>query len=202
MDDIIEVVSDSNVEASWQWAVAADAISGSHYAEERGQRNSTIRTKQLWLGKIGEIAVYQFLKKDGENPSKPDMIAEKQTRHNPDIVGLDSKRKYHVKTSINIVEESRSWVFEKRNTITTAPDDNDYLCLCSLIAEPNTIRIDLIEKASFFVGQYKELRNVNLTTKCCIYSRDFPCLHEYDFPVNKQESSSKLTDDAEINSIF
>jgi hypothetical protein len=56
-----------------------------------------------------------------------------------------------------------------------------------LIIEPNTVRIDIIEKASYFIGQYKPLLNENLVTKCCIYAKDFPSLQELDFPKDEVE---------------
>lgn len=188
MDPIIEVISDTIVNECWEWAVAADEISGEYYGEVRGQKNPTIRRKQLWKGKIGEFGVYQFLLKEGEEPSKPELNAERQSKHNPDIVGFKNKINFHVKTSIDIRDGSRSWVFERNNTLTTSPNDNDYLCLCSMIVEPNTIRIDLIEKASFFVGCYKPMRNESLVTKCCIYAKDFPSLQALDFPTDEVES--------------
>jgi hypothetical protein len=189
---IIETISDTIINQCWEWALAADTVSGDHYAETRNQRNPVVRQKQLWKGKIGEFAVYQFLLKEGEEPSKPELTAERQTKHNPDLVGFKNKINFHVKTSFEIRAEGRSWVFEKNNRLTTSPNDNDYLCLCSMIAEPNTIRIDLIERASYFVGQYKPPINENLVTKCCIYAKDFPCLHALDFPEKKVESEEPL----------
>lgn len=192
MSPIIEVVSDKIINECWEWAVAADKISGEYYGAVRGQRNSGIRQKQLFKGKIGEFGVYQFLLKEGEEPTKPELDAIRQTRHNADIIGVKNNLSFHVKTSIDIRDGSRSWVFERNNTLTTDPNENDYLCLCSMIVDPNTIRIDLIEKASFFVGAYKPLRNESLTTKCCIYAKDYPSLQALDFPEGEVESDTGI----------
>lgn len=184
---VIETLTDTVVSQCWDWAIGADSVSGQHYAEAREQTNPVIRQKQLWKGKIGEFAVYQFLKKEGVEPTLPELDIKRQYKHNPDLISYKNKTNFHVKTSIDIRQGSRSWVFERNNTITTNPNDNDYLCLCSLIIEPNTVRIDIIEKATNFIGQYKPLINENLVTKCCLYAKDFPSLQALDFPVSVVE---------------
>lgn len=178
---IIEVVSDTIVNQSWEWALAADAISGDYWAEKRNQHNPIIRQKQLWKGKIGEFAVHQYLKTVDEETSLPELTAVRQTTHGADLVGINSENKYHVKLSIEYRTEGRSWVFEKVNPIIRNPKETDYICLCSLIESPNVVRIDFVGPASYFIGHYKPLIKKDLTTKCCIYGNDFPsirCLDE------------------------
>lgn len=106
----------------------------------RNQHDIHIIKNQIFIGKIGEYAVYRFLKQYGLNVTKPDVKIYSHIKNWDADLKLDNL-KIHVKSQY--VKQSQlfgtSWTFQcgvnDKDKLFTNYDDNDYISFVKVFDE-------------------------------------------------------------------
>lgn len=148
--------------------------------DEYARRNQDNRDKIVWditIGKMAEIAVYFFLRDEKKvECSQPDFLiyAAKKKNYGADLTftGKDGVLyDLHVKSQDKQQGErfGKSWMFQKKDTLTHAPKENEMICLCTI--DNNEVHIDYMRKAAKFIGVYSEPKAERLReSKTAIYA--------------------------------
>jgi len=97
---------------------------------KRGQHDKSKIISDIYLGKMGEYAVFNFTISMGKKISPPDiMIYERKLKSfDADLVSVDNN--IHVKTQIIATKNADIyWTFQPKDPITHSPTDNDFVAL-------------------------------------------------------------------------
>jgi hypothetical protein len=85
---------------------------------------------QIFMGKMGEFKVYNYLIDKGKTPLPPDVIIYKGAfkRYGFDILSFPDSL-IHVKSCTYNKKYSTSWLFQPEDKVTIAPTDKDFVSL-------------------------------------------------------------------------
>ena len=151
-------------------------------ADEYARRNQDNRDKIIYdikIGKMTELAVYYFLQDERHvQCNKPDFVIypahQKSFGADLTFIGTDG-RQYDLHVKSQDQEQGnrfgKSWMFQKKDSLTTRPKDNEMICLCTI--NGNDVQIEYILRANKMVGLYSEPKSPKLKdTKTVIYAKD------------------------------
>jgi hypothetical protein len=110
----------------------------------------------IYLGKMAEFAVWNFLHKQKKNATFPDINVYESYRKNYDADIMIGETKVHVK-SCSENNYSNSWVFRPSDPIVSNPDKNDFVALVVLTKQSTFDAYFL--SAIELLGMYKPPRN-------------------------------------------
>jgi hypothetical protein len=152
-------------------------------ADEYARRNQDNRSKIVYditIGKMAELAVYGFLTDErrvacaapdfGIYPAHQKSYGADLTFTGKDGVTYD----LHVKSQDQEQGNrfGKSWMFQKKDTLTTSPKDHEMICLCTVI-NGTDVQIEYIHRAKKLVPFYSEPKSPKLKdTKTAIYAKD------------------------------
>ena len=101
----------------------------------RGEHNLTKMRNDIIVGRLGEVAAYQYLKKRGYNVNKPDFSIYERVNKSfaPDLVTQCGKS-VHVKSQSfeSLMRYGASWLLQKNDKITRDPSKDDFILMVSL----------------------------------------------------------------------
>jgi hypothetical protein len=119
--------------------VLADLFSKEVYStnkEQYDKRNQTNRSKvesDIYIGKMAEFAVWNFLIEQSKSATFPDIgVYPKELKSfDADITSGDVK--IHVKSCMDVWEYPNSWVFQPNDSLCTSPSDKEFIAfvICS-----------------------------------------------------------------------
>jgi hypothetical protein len=135
----------------------------------RNQKNVHKIFNDIVVGKIGEFAVYQFLKEKHEL-DEPDLKIYSKEKKSFDADLKAAGLNIHVKAQAKAQGETygTSWSFHPTDKLITSPSDSDVIFLCSV----DDLSVDILsyDKASFYLDLYDEPVKESLKkTKKVIY---------------------------------
>lgn len=101
----------------------------------RGEHRVSKMREDIIIGKMGEIAAYQYLKARGYSVSKPDFKIYEASRksYDADLV-TECGKKVHVKAQgyRSMVRYGSSWLLQKSDKITKKPLEEEYVLMVSV----------------------------------------------------------------------
>lgn len=140
---------------------------------KRNQNNVNKILNDIIIGKLGEFAVYNLLKEKSFNLNEPDLLVYDAEHKSFDADLFVNKSKIHVKTQTREQGEKYgiSWCFQPNDKLTTNPDEDDYIFLCT--CDDLTVDIKNFNKAKYYLNFYKEPIKDNLkNSKVVLYLKD------------------------------
>lgn len=137
-------------------------------------RNQTDENKvrsDIYLGKMAEFAVYNYLISKGKKCSAPDILIyqAKQKSYDADLFVNDSSP-LHVKSCMSSSAYGNSWVFQPNDPLVTEPAEDETIAL--VIVNSNAEFDCYIVKALDAVDMYRAPRKIELNKKV-LYEEDF-----------------------------
>lgn len=143
--------------------------SGKTYIDRtKGNASENKIISDIYLGKMAEYAVWNYLMSQDKLPTEPDIsiYPNKIKSYDADLKIGDTK--IHVKSCVYNERFPNSWVFRPNDPIVKNPDDNDFVALCVLV---NNNFEGILVSAKKLVGMHKPPRNPNYNT-AVIYEDD------------------------------
>lgn len=127
----------------------------------RGEQNIKKIRQDIVIGKLGEIAVYQYLKEKGYEPNKPDFTIYDRINKSFSADILVGTRDVHVKSQ-GIESASRygnSWLLQRSDKLTKSPGDEEFIAFTNVDLDSVTVELLGIVKA-------KDIIDNNLLDEC------------------------------------
>jgi len=135
----------------------------------RNQNNIEKIKLDIYRGKIAEFMVYNYLVSRGKDVTKPDLDVYDKYHKSFDSDLVSEGFNLHVKSHFVNPRFPVSWVFQKKDKITTEKSGNDYLCL--VVMNENWDNWFYIKEAKLL--DFKEPKKESLkASKVCIYESD------------------------------
>jgi hypothetical protein len=130
---------------------------------ERNQSDVKKIISDIYIGKMAEYAVWNYLQRDGKDATFPDIAIypAKKKSYDADITAGDIKS--HVKCCVAMGVYPISWVFQPNDPVTINPSNKDFLALVS-IEEDNSFNAYFI-KAADMLQIYEAPKKVGLDKK-------------------------------------
>jgi hypothetical protein len=96
---------------------------------ERNQSDVKKIISDIYIGKMAEFAVWNYLQRDGKDATIPDIMVypAKKKSYDADIFCGDIK--IHVKSCVAMGLYPVSWIFQPNDPVTISPSNKDYLAL-------------------------------------------------------------------------
>jgi hypothetical protein len=115
---------------------------------ERNQCDVNKIINDIYVGKLGEFAVYNVLKHGGKTVDAPDVAIYGARKKSFSADLTDGRLKYHVKTMTASAAEryGLSWSFQIEDPLVKRPTDADVLVLCE--EDNDTIDVKTFIKAN------------------------------------------------------
>jgi hypothetical protein len=137
-------------------------------------RNQTDENKvrsDIYLGKMAEFAVYNYLISKGKKCSSPDILIyeAKQKSYEADLF-VNGSSPLHVKSCMDSKIYSNSWVFQPNDPLVISPTEDETIAL--VIVKPNAEFDCYIVKALDVLDMYRAPRKIELNKKV-LYEEDF-----------------------------
>ncbi len=137
-------------------------------------RNQSIESKvrsDIYLGKLAEFAVFNYLISKGKVCSAPDITIyeAKQKSYDADLY-VNKTSPLHVKSCIESKGYGNSWVFQPNDPLVISPVEDETIAL--VIASPDAVFDCYIVKALDMVSMYRAPRKIELNKKV-LYEEDF-----------------------------
>lgn len=125
--------------------------------DEYERRNQTKKEKiisDIWIGKMCEYAVFNYLYAAGKKPTPPDIVIypPKSKTFDEDI--NCSGNLIHVKSCMKVDNYDPSWLFQPNDPLTIRPRDNDYIFF--VLAELPNEWSGMILPAKELIGKYEK----------------------------------------------
>lgn len=101
----------------------------------RGEHRISKMKDDIIVGKMGELAAAQYLKKKGYKPSKPDFTIYERARKSFDAdLVTECGKKIHVKSqgAKSVVRYGASWLLQKSDKIIKNATENDYILMVNV----------------------------------------------------------------------
>ena len=137
---------------------------------QRNQNNESKIKNDIYIGKLAEFAVYNYLIYKGKTVSAPDiMIYESKKKSYDADLYINKESPLHIKSCIDIGVQHNSWLFQPNDPITNAPTEDDMIAF--VVITPEAVFYCYIIKASDILDMYREPRN-QLLNKKVIYEID------------------------------
>jgi hypothetical protein len=153
------------MEACRKFAEQSAASSMDEYAR-RNQHSIDKIKLDIFRGKVAEFQVWQHLVDRARDVVPPDMAIYDKYHKTFDADLVCNGQNLHVKSHMRNPRFPVSWVFQKRDKLTYAPSDNDWLCLVTLEADfSGTLYIRHAKEVTFEQPKKESLR----ASKVCVY---------------------------------
>ena len=144
------------------------------FAKERERDDYYVNNKKLLkdvlLGVITEIAVYNFLKSRGIKSTTPDLTYHIKKTHAPDL-SVIGKYGVHIKSCNNTSDFQNTWTYD-----IAFPDKyNGLHIFCAVYPYLDRVEIDIVKAVlgSSLTGKYKNpLTKAYVGKKLCVYLAD------------------------------
>ena len=155
------------MEVCHKFAEQSAASSMDEYAR-RNQHSIDKIKLDIFRGKVAEFQVWQHLVDRARDVVPPDVAIYDKYHKTFDADLVCNGQNLHVKSHMRNPRFPVSWVFQKRDKLTYAPSDNDWLCLVTLDADfSGTLYIRSAKEVTFEQPKKESLR----ANKVCIYER-------------------------------
>jgi hypothetical protein len=137
---------------------------------QRNQNNESKVKNDIYIGKLAEFAVYNYLLSKGKIVSAPDiMIYESKKKSYDADLYINKESPLHVKSCIDTGSQYNSWLFQPNDPVTNEPTEDDMISF--VVITPEALFYCYIVKASDILDTYREPRN-KLLNKKVIYEID------------------------------
>ncbi len=137
---------------------------------QRNQNNESKVKNDIYIGKLAEFAVYNYLLSKGKIVSAPDiMIYESKKKSYDADLYINKDSPLHVKSCIDTGSQYNSWLFQPNDPVTNEPTEDDMISF--VVITPEALFYCYIVKASDILDTYREPRN-KLLNKKAIYEID------------------------------
>ena len=149
----------------------ADKSAGSSSDEyaRRNQHNLEKIKLDIFRGKVAEYQVWRYLTDKARVVSPPDIGIYDRYHKSFDADLVCNGAQLHVKSHFRNGNFPVSWVFQKKDKLTYAPSDNDYLCLVTMEQDfTSTLYIRSAKDVTYSAPKKESLR----ASKVCIYQGD------------------------------
>ncbi|MDB4498303.1 hypothetical protein N9251_03070 [Gammaproteobacteria bacterium] len=155
------------MEVCRKFAEQSAASSMDEYAR-RNQHSIDKIKLDIFRGKVAEFQVWQHLVDRARDVVPPDVAIYDKYHKTFDADLVCNGQNLHVKSHMRNPQFPVSWVFQKRDKLTYAPSDNDWLCLVTLEADfSGTLYIRHAKEVTFEQPKKESLR----ASKVCVYER-------------------------------
>ena len=153
------------MEVCHKFAEQSAASSMDEYAR-RNQHSIDKIKLDIFRGKVAEFQVWQHLVDRARDVVPPDVAIYDKYHKTFDADLVCNGQNLHVKSHMRNPRFPVSWVFQKRDKLTYAPSDNDWLCLVTLDADfSGTLYIRHAKEVTFEQPKKESLR----ASKVCVY---------------------------------
>jgi hypothetical protein len=100
--------------------------------KQRNQSDVKKVISDIYIGKMAEFAVWNYLQRDGKDATFPDIMIylSNKKSYDADITAGDVK--IHVKSCVAMGVYPISWVFQPNDPVTINPSNKDFLALVSI----------------------------------------------------------------------
>jgi len=100
--------------------------------KQRNQSDVKKVISDIYIGKMAEFAVWNYLQRDGKDATFPDIMiySANKKSYDADITAGDVK--IHVKSCVAMGVYPISWVFQPNDPVTISPSNKDFLALVSI----------------------------------------------------------------------
>ena len=134
--------------------------------EQYDKRNQTQRSKvesDIYIGKMAEFAVWNFLINQSKSATFPDIgVYPKELKSfDADITSGDVK--IHVKCCMEVWDYQNSWVFQPNDSLCTSPSEKEFIAF--VICSPDKKFEAYFVLASKVIGMYRPPRKESLDKK-------------------------------------
>ena len=133
--------------------------------EKRGQADKHKITKDIYSGKIAEFMVFKWLKEKGKDLLPPDLQIYEAGQKSFDADLISDSTKIHVKSHTINENYPISWLFQKKDSLVTAPTENDFIALVVLSKEGCYMYLQKAKEVVFKEPLKESLKE----SKVCVY---------------------------------
>lgn len=109
----------------------------------RGERNVTKMEEDIITGTLGEYAVYQLIRKQGLQCTKPDLkiYAKKRKSFAQDLMAENFK--VHVKSQslASEIKYGKSFLFQRSDKLVSDPDGNEFMAFTNVDLESREVEV-------------------------------------------------------------
>lgn len=136
----------------------------------RNQTNENKVRADIYIGKMAEFAVYNYLISKGKNCSAPDVMiySAKKKSYDADLF-INGTAPLHVKSCMEVSGYDNSWVFQPNDPLVTTPLEDETIALVTATADG--VFDCYIVKAIDMLFMYKPPRKIELNKKV-LYEQD------------------------------
>ena len=160
------------MEECMKFAEKSVGTSLSEYAR-RNQNNLDKIKLDIFRGKVAEFQVWRYLTEKARDVNPPDLGIYTKYEKSYDADLVCNGMQLHVKSHWRENNYPVSWVFQKRDKLTYAPSDKDYLCLVIMQTDfTSTLDIRHAKNVNYSPPKKASLAK----TKICIYEKELPRL--------------------------
>jgi hypothetical protein len=137
----------------------------------RNQTNENKVRADIYLGKLAEYAVFNYLISKGRKCSAPDITIyeAKQKSYDADLY-VNGQSPLHVKSCIQAQGYGNSWVFQPNDPLVLSPSEDETIAL--VVATSDAVFDCYIVKALDVIEMYRAPRKIELNKKV-LYEEDF-----------------------------
>ena len=155
------------MEICHKFAEQSAASSTDEYAR-RNQHSLDKIKLDIFRGKVAEFQVWQHLVNRAREVAQPDVAIYDRYHKTFDADLVCNGQNLHVKSHMRNANFPVSWVFQKRDKLTYAPSEDDWLCLVTLEADfTGELYIRHAKEVKFEQPKKESLR----ASKVCVYER-------------------------------
>lgn len=143
--------------------------------KNRNQNNPSKIQKDISQGKVTEFVVWDYIKKLGLEPTKPDTKVYKKNKKSYKADIKVGRYDLHIKSQS--IEQSKkyteSWVFQPEDPLVKTPKKKDIIVLCIINFEKNEILIKNVIFATNAMDLYKDPKvKYLIEKKVVLYNKD------------------------------
>lgn len=135
--------------------------------EKYSDRNQSGKDKikqDIYLGKMAEYAVYNYLVENGKDVTPPDiMIYNKYNKSFEADLFVNKTSPLHIKSCMNVDPIHNSWLFQPNDPLTRDPKEDDMIAF--VVAMPDATFYSYIVKGMDIIKLYSLPRNPLLKKK-------------------------------------
>ena len=135
--------------------------------EKYADRNQSGKDKikqDIYIGKMAEYAVYNYLAKNGKDVTPPDiMIYNKHDKSFGADLYVNKTSPLHIKSCMHVDTLHNSWLFQPNDPVTILPKEDDMIAF--VVANPDATFYCYLVKATEIIKIYSKPRNPLLQKK-------------------------------------
>jgi hypothetical protein len=168
----VNLIAPSSYQETLSDLFATEVFNNSSSKETYLARNSNSRykaTKDIYLGKMAEFAVYNFLISQGKKVTFPDIAIYQTKQKSNDADLVSDNNLIHVKSCMLVSSYPISWLFQPTDEVTINPKENDFFAFT--ICTDKSEFYGYFAKSIDFIGMYRDPKLEHLKKKV-IYEED------------------------------